>query len=98
MAIARAVLADPKILILDEATSNLDTQSERLIQESLHRLMQGRTSFVIAHRLSTIYHADRIIVLSQGQIAEIGTHHQLMAEGNHYRRTVELQTTAGGGA
>jgi ABC-type multidrug transport system fused ATPase/permease subunit len=67
LAIARAVLADPKILILDEATSNLDTESERLIQSGLARLMQDRTCFVIAHRLSTIAHADRIIVLEEGR-------------------------------
>jgi len=91
VAIARAVLADPAILILDEATSNLDTESERLIQQSLRQLMQDRTSFVIAHRLSTIYHADRIVVLEDGRIVEIGNHEQLMADGARYRRTVEMQ-------
>ena len=79
LAIARAVLADPRIFILDEATSNLDSESERLIQQSLARLLRGRTSFVIAHRLSTIRHADRILVLDDGAIAEIGSHHELMA-------------------
>jgi len=78
LAIARAVLADPKILILDEATSNLDTATERLIQASLLRLMRHRTSFVIAHRLSTITHADQIVVLQDGRIMEVGTHKQLL--------------------
>lgn len=91
LAIARAVLANPKILILDEATSNLDSESERLIQQSLERLMQGRTCFVIAHRLSTIVHADRIVVLDRGEIAEMGTHDQLMARSGVYRHMVEMQ-------
>jgi ATP-binding cassette, subfamily B, bacterial len=92
LAIARALLADPRILILDEATSNLDTENERLIQQSLHTLMQGRTSFVIAHRLSTIAHADRIVVLEDGQIVETGTHDELMARSGRYRRMVQIQT------
>ena len=92
IAIARAVLADPQILILDEATSNLDTESERLIQGSLTQLMQNRTCFVIAHRLSTIAHADRIIVLEAGHIVEIGTHQSLMASQSRYREMVLLQT------
>ena len=79
LAIARAVLADPRIFILDEATSNLDTESERLIQQSLEALLRGRTSFVIAHRLSTIRHADRILVLEAGAIVEAGSHAELMA-------------------
>ncbi len=90
--IARAILADPKILILDEATSNLDTQSERLIQASLQTLMAGRTSFVIAHRLSTITHADAIVVLEDGRIIEQGRHEELMARSTRYREMVELQT------
>jgi ATP-binding cassette subfamily B protein/subfamily B ATP-binding cassette protein MsbA len=91
LAIARAVLADPRILILDEATSNLDTDSERLIQQSLHQLMEGRTSFVIAHRLSTISGADRICVIEQGRITQTGTHDQLMQSGGRYRSMVEQQ-------
>ncbi len=86
------MLADPRILILDEATSNLDSESERLIQQSLLTLMQGRTSFVIAHRLSTITHADRIVVLEAGRIAEIGTHEQLLSQSGLYRKMVEIQT------
>jgi len=91
LAIARAVLADPRILILDEATSNLDTESERLIQESLAQLTAGRTCFVIAHRLSTITDADRIFVLEEGHVIESGTHHGLMDESSRYRAMVELQ-------
>ncbi len=91
LAIARAILADPKLLILDEATSNLDTDSERLIQQSLAKLMRGRTSFVIAHRLSTIANADLIVVVEHGRISQTGTHAQLMAEGGKYRTMVEQQ-------
>ncbi|MGE0607104.1 MAG: ABC transporter ATP-binding protein [Pirellulales bacterium] len=91
LAIARAILANPRILILDEATSNLDTESERLIQQSLSDLMQGRTSFVIAHRLSTITHADRIVVLEDGRIVETGTHAELLSHSGRYRRMVQIQ-------
>ena len=91
LAIARAILADPKLLILDEATSNLDTESERLIQQSLGRLMQGRTSFVIAHRLSTIVGAGVIVVLAGGRISQTGTHAELMSQGGPYRTMVEQQ-------
>jgi ATP-binding cassette subfamily B protein/subfamily B ATP-binding cassette protein MsbA len=91
LAIARALLADPKLLILDEATSNLDTDSEQLIQQSLATLMHGRTSFVIAHRLSTIAGADLIVVVESGRISQTGTHAQLMAEGGKYRTMVEQQ-------
>jgi ATP-binding cassette subfamily B protein/subfamily B ATP-binding cassette protein MsbA len=92
LTIARAILADPRILILDEATSNLDTESERLIQGSLQRLMGGRTSFVIAHRLSTIAHADRILVLENGRVIEQGRHDELMEASGRYREMVDLQT------
>ena len=92
LAIARALLADPRILILDEATSNLDSESETLIQESLRRLMQGRTCFVIAHRMSTIGLADRIAVLDEGELITVGPHHELLAHNEIYRRMVELQT------
>jgi ATP-binding cassette subfamily B protein/subfamily B ATP-binding cassette protein MsbA len=92
IAIARAVLADPRILILDEATSNLDTESEQAIQTSLATLMENRTCFVIAHRLSTIAHADRIVVIENGSITEIGSHETLMASDGRYREMVALQT------
>lgn len=91
LTIARAVLKNPPILILDEATSSLDTESERLVQDAINNMMQNRTSIVIAHRLSTIRHADEIIVLLKGQIAERGTHDQLMVQGGIYRRLVEMQ-------
>ena len=96
LAIARAVLADPRIFILDEATSNLDSHSERLIQDALTTLLQGRTSFVIAHRLSTIRSADRILVLHEGAVVEAGTHAELMAESVRYREMVELQQLESG--
>ena len=92
LAIARALLADPRVLILDEATSNLDTENERMIQESLRELMKGRTSFVIAHRLSTIAHADRIVVLEGGRVIEQGTHQELMARSGKYQHMVHVQT------
>ncbi len=95
LAIARAVLADPKIFILDEATSNLDTASERSIQQGLDALLHDRTSFVIAHRLSTIRRADRILVLDAGAIVEAGSHAELMAASGHYRDMVELQRLGG---
>ena len=92
LAIARAILADPQILILDEATSNLDTESERHIQDGLNELMKGRTSFVIAHRLSTIMHADQIIVFADGRVVDTGRHDDLMERSEDYRRMVILQS------
>jgi ATP-binding cassette, subfamily B, bacterial MsbA len=84
LAIARALLKDAPILILDEATSALDTASERHIQAALEQLRRGRTALVIAHRLSTIENADRIVVMQQGAVVEIGTHEQLLARGSVY--------------
>lgn len=89
--IARAVLKNPPILILDEATSSLDTESERIVQDAINQLMKNRTCVVIAHRLSTVQHADEIIVLHQGAIVERGNHQQLMAANGNYRKLVELQ-------
>lgn len=91
LAIARAILADPQVLILDEATSNLDSQSERLIQTSLSRLLRDRTAIVIAHRLSTIAGADLIVVLEDGRVVETGTHAELLARDGHYQDMVNLQ-------
>jgi len=91
LAIARAILKNAAILILDEATSSLDSESEKLVQGALENLMKGRTTFLIAHRLSTVQHADRIVVLKKGRIIQIGTHEQLMKEGGEYRRLYELQ-------
>ncbi|MCL4561038.1 MAG: ABC transporter ATP-binding protein/permease [Chloroflexi bacterium] len=91
LAIARALLKDPRILILDEATSALDTESERWVQAALERLMQGRTTFVIAHRLSTIQHADRILVLQEGRIVEDGAHAELLEHAGLYRHLWRLQ-------
>jgi ATP-binding cassette, subfamily B, bacterial MsbA len=91
MTIARAVVKNPPILILDEATSSLDTESERLVQDAINNMMQNRTSIVIAHRLSTIRHADEIIVLQKGKIVERGTHEQLLAQNGFYRKLVEMQ-------
>ncbi|MDI6765055.1 MAG: ABC transporter ATP-binding protein, partial [Thermodesulfobacteriota bacterium] len=91
LAFARALYANPKILILDEATSHVDPETERFIQEGLTRLLKGRTAIVIAHRLSTIQHADRIVVLHKGRVREIGTHSELMAKKGLYCRLYQLQ-------
>ncbi len=91
LTIARAVLKNPPILILDEATSSLDTESERFVQEAIDKLMQNRTTIVIAHRLSTIQNADEIIVLNQGKIVERGRHHELIDKGGYYYRLVKMQ-------
>jgi len=91
LSIARALLADPAILILDEATSSLDTESERLIQASMAELLRDRTTFVIAHRLSTIRNATQIVVLDRGRVRETGTHAELMQAGGMYKAMVDLQ-------
>ncbi len=93
--IARAILADPAILILDEATSSVDTRTELGIQKALHELMKGRTSFIIAHRLSTIINADRLIVMDKGQVVESGTHKELLALGGAYQRLYASQFRGG---
>jgi ABC-type multidrug transport system fused ATPase/permease subunit len=89
--IARAVLKNPPILILDEATSSLDTESERIVQDAINNLMKNRTCIVIAHRLSTVQHADEIIVLEKGKIMERGTHTSLLSKDGIYKRLVEMQ-------
>lgn len=91
LTIARAVLKNPPILILDEATSALDTESERLVQDAINNMMQNRTSIVIAHRLSTIRHADEIAVMQNGEVAERGTHDELLLKGGIYKRLVDMQ-------
>lgn len=94
LTIARAILADPAVLILDEATSSVDTRTERLIQEAMTRLMEGRTSFVIAHRLSTILDADRILVINEGEIIEQGTHQELLERNGFYAELYNSQFVA----
>lgn len=91
LAIARAILKNPPILVLDEATSALDAQSERLVQEAVERLMKNRTVIVIAHRLATVKNAHRIVVMEQGKVAEMGTHSELLATNGIYQHLYELQ-------
>jgi ATP-binding cassette subfamily B protein/subfamily B ATP-binding cassette protein MsbA len=91
ISIARAILKNPPILILDEATSSLDTESEKLVQEALMRLMKNRTSIIIAHRLSTIKHVDEIFVLHEGEIVERGKHEELLALNGYYKKLYDLQ-------
>jgi ATP-binding cassette, subfamily B, bacterial MsbA len=92
LAIARAILKNPRLLLLDEATSSLDTESERLVQEALEQLMADRTTFVVAHRLTTIQRADRILVINKGRLVEEGTHASLMEQKGlyHYLYTLRL--------
>jgi ABC-type multidrug transport system fused ATPase/permease subunit len=96
LAIARAILASPQILILDEATSNLDTESEQLIQASMATLLAGRTTFVIAHRLSTVRRADLILLMEDGRVMERGTHQELMAARGIYHEMVVRQMESHG--
>jgi ATP-binding cassette subfamily B protein len=91
LAIARAALADPRILILDEATSSVDTETELLIQGAIRKLLRGHTSIVIAHRLSTIQSASKIIVMHKGEIREMGTHQELLGRGGIYSKLYQLQ-------
>ena len=91
IAIARALIQNPEIMILDEATSALDTESERLVQDALDKLMVNRTTFVIAHRLSTIINADKIVVMENGEIKEVGNHQELLKLNGLYRHLYEIQ-------
>jgi ABC-type multidrug transport system fused ATPase/permease subunit len=91
IAIARALLKNPSILILDEATSELDSEVEKILQEALEKLMKGRTTFIIAHRLSTIVHADKIVVLGNNTIAEIGIHEELIKNDGVYSKLYQMQ-------
>ncbi|MFH1421836.1 MAG: ABC transporter ATP-binding protein [Planctomycetota bacterium] len=95
LSIARAILKDADILLLDEATSSLDTKSEQIVQKALNNLMEGRTTFIIAHRLSTVQHADRIVVLDNGKIAQIGSHTELLEQGGLYKKLYEIQFVNG---
>jgi ATP-binding cassette subfamily B protein len=96
LAIARALVRNPRLVILDEATSALDTESERLVQEALIRLTTSRTTLIVAHRFSTIRHAHRIVVLDGGKIVELGTHAELLAREGHFFRLAQLQSVTTG--
>ncbi len=91
LSFARTLAYDPRILVMDEATANIDTETEQLIQSALETLMQGRTTILVAHRLSTVQHADKIIVLHKGRIRESGTHQQLLERDGIYKKLYELQ-------
>jgi len=91
LSFARTLAKDPKILVMDEATANIDTETEQLIQEALKVMMEGRTTIMVAHRLSTIQHADKIMVMHKGKIRESGTHQELLALGGRYKKLYELQ-------
>ena len=96
IAIARAVLHNPRVLILDEATSSVDSGTEKQIQEALMRLVQNRTTFAIAHRLSTLRHANRLLVLEKGKQTELGTHDELMEKNGAYAKLVKMQSETAG--
>ena len=91
ISIARAILHDPRILILDEATASVDTDTEKQIQDAISRLIKGRTTFAIAHRLSTLRNATRLVVLKDGKVAEVGTHEELLAKKGEFHRLVQMQ-------
>jgi len=91
LSFVRALVYDPEVLVLDEATSSVDTETEQLIQRAMETLLRGRTAIIIAHRLSTIQHADQILVMHRGEIRERGTHQELLARDGLYRKLYELQ-------